>query len=62
MEERREKADKAEQKRVAGGSVDPSNRSEAASRTMLAQLQLKRILAIISNWAGSSCDWKREAG
>jgi len=62
LEERREEADKAEQRRVAGGSVDPSNRSEAASRDMLAQLQLKRILTIFSNWAGSSCDWKRESG
>jgi len=38
-------------------------RSQAlASRNKLTQLQLKRIVATISNWAGSSCDWKREAG
>jgi hypothetical protein len=33
-----------------------------ASRNKLTDLQLKRILASISNWAGNSCDWKREAG
>jgi hypothetical protein len=33
---------------------------DAASRVRLRELSLKRILAIISNWAGSACDWKLE--
>lgn len=44
---------------------DERNRSisqELASRNALTELQLRRILATISNWAGSSCDWKRDLG
>jgi len=62
MKQKREEAEKAEKKRLATGSLDPSSRNETASRDMLTELQLKRILAIISNWAGGSCDWKRESG
>jgi hypothetical protein len=34
--------------------------SREASQVRLSELKLKRILAIISNWAGGYCDWKLE--
>jgi hypothetical protein len=37
----------------------PAASQEMTSRAAITEFNLKRILEIMSNWAGSYCDWKR---
>jgi hypothetical protein len=49
-----------EETKIAQSDLKAGGARDAISRVSLKELNLKRILAIISNWAGGTCDWKRE--